>query len=66
MKKEEFLALGLDEETALKCEKASAEELKGFIPKSRFDEVNTENKQLKQDVSDSDTKINDRKTKAAN
>ena len=66
MKKEEFVALGLDEETALKCEKASAEELKGFIPKSRFDEVNTENKQLKQDVSDRDTQLNDLKTKAAN
>lgn len=37
-KKEEFVKLGLDEETAAKCEAASAEELKGFIPKARFDE----------------------------
>ena len=41
MKKEDFVKLGIDEETAAKCEAASQEELKGFIPKSRFDEVNT-------------------------
>ncbi len=41
MKKEDFVKLGIDEETASKCEAASLEELKGFIPKSRFDEVNT-------------------------
>ena len=41
MKKEEFVKLGIDEETAKKCEAASQEELKGFIPKARFDEVNT-------------------------
>ena len=41
MKKEEFVKLGIDEETAKKCEVASQEELKGFIPKARFDEVNT-------------------------
>ena len=40
MKKEEFVKLGMDEELAAKCEAASLEELKGFIPKSRFDEVN--------------------------
>ena len=40
MKKEEFVKLGIDEELAAKCEAASLEELKGFIPKSRFDEVN--------------------------
>lgn len=41
MKKEDFVKLGIDEETAAKCEAASLEELKGFIPKARFDEVNT-------------------------
>ena len=40
MKKEDFVKLGIDEETAKKLETASLEELKGFIPKSRFDEVN--------------------------
>ncbi len=41
MKKEDFVKLGIDEDTAKKCETASLEELKGFIPKARFDEVNT-------------------------
>lgn len=40
MKKEDFVKLGIDEETAKKLEAASAEELKGYIPKARFDEVN--------------------------
>lgn len=46
MKKEDLVKLGLDEETAKKVADASAEELKGFIPKARFDEVNTEKKNL--------------------
>jgi len=41
MKKEEFVALGISEELAEKAATASADELKGYIPKSRFDEVNT-------------------------
>ena len=41
MKKEDFVKLGVEEELAKKLETASLEELKGFIPKSRFDEVNT-------------------------
>lgn len=40
MKKEEFVKLGVSEELAAECEKASQEELKAFIPKARFDEVN--------------------------
>lgn len=50
MKKEEFVKLGIDEETAKKLEAASAEELKGYIPKARFDEVNDEKKKLQADV----------------
>jgi hypothetical protein len=46
MKKEDLVKLGLDEETAKKVAEASAEELKGVIPKARFDEVNTEKKNL--------------------
>lgn len=57
MKKEELVELGLDEETADKVAKASAEELKGFIPKSRFDEVNTEKKRLETDIQERDTQI---------
>lgn len=44
MTKEELIALGLSEELATKAAAASAEELKGFIPKARFDEVNAAKK----------------------
>lgn len=57
MKKEEFVKLGLDEETATKCEAASTEELKAFIPKARFDEVNNEKKKLELDVRDRDGQL---------
>ena len=40
MKREDFVKLGIDEETAKKLETASLEELKGFVPKARFDDVN--------------------------
>ena len=46
MKLNDFIKLGLDEETAKKCETASLEELKDYIPKYRFDEVNSEKKKL--------------------
>ena len=46
MKKEEFVKLGVDDELAKKLEDASQEELKGYIPKARFDEVNNEKKKL--------------------
>lgn len=46
MKKEDFIKLGFSEEDATKAAEASQEELKGFIPKARFDEVNTEKKNL--------------------
>lgn len=38
MRKEDFVKMGIDEETAKKLETASLEELKGYIPKARFDE----------------------------
>lgn len=45
--------LGLDEVTAKKVADASAEELKDYIPKHRFDEVNNENKTLKSNAEES-------------
>jgi hypothetical protein len=57
MKKEEFVKLGIDEELAKKCEAASQEELKGYIPKTRFDEVNNEKKKLELDVRDRDGQL---------
>lgn len=57
MKKEDFLKLGLTEEQAEKAATASAEELKGFIPKTRFDEVNDAKKQLETDIKTRDEQL---------
>lgn len=57
MKKEEFVKLGIAEELAAKAEAASQEELKGYIPKARFDEVNNEKKKLELDVRDRDGQL---------
>lgn len=40
MKKEDFVALGISEELAEKAAEKSANELKGFIPRERLNEVN--------------------------
>jgi hypothetical protein len=61
MKKEDFLKLGLTEEQATKAAEASAEELKGFIPKSRFDEVNDTKKKLEEDIKTRDTQLEELK-----
>lgn len=57
MKKEDFIKLGFTEEQAEKAAQASAEELKGFIPKTRFDEVNESKKQLEADIKTRDEQI---------
>lgn len=57
MKKAEFIALGISEELAVKAEKASLEELKGYVEKSKHEEVVEENKTLKTSVSDRDKQL---------
>lgn len=57
MKKEDFIKLGFNEEDAKKAADASAEELKSYIPKARFDEVNTEKKTLETTVAERDTQL---------
>lgn len=57
MKKEDYLKLGAEEELAAKLAEASAEELKGFIPKARFDEVNNQLKAQKDLVADREKQI---------
>jgi len=57
MKKEELVKLGLDEETAEKVAAASTEELKGFIPKARFDEVNAAKNHAEEQVKERDKQI---------
>jgi len=62
MKKEEIVALGVaDEELAKKIADASAEELKGFIPKARFDEVNDAKKKAEELVEERDKQLDDLK-----
>lgn len=57
MKKEEFTALGISEELAERAAEASKKELEGFIPQSRFSEVNEAKKQLEKDVSARDKQL---------
>ncbi|MHB8061262.1 MAG: phage scaffolding protein [Ruminiclostridium sp.] len=61
MTKEQFIALGLTEEQATKAAAASAEELKTYIPKLRFDEVNDAKKQAEKDIAARDKQIEDLK-----
>ncbi len=64
MKKEELIAMGLTEEQADKVLGAYTEEMKGFIPKSRFDEVNDAKKDLEQQLKDRDKQLDDLSKKA--
>ena len=57
MNKEDLLKLGLTEEQAEKVLSVNAEQLKGFIPKPRFDEVNNAKKQLEKDLKDRDVQL---------
>lgn len=57
MKKEKLLKLGLTEELAQKVAAASTEELKGFIPKIRFDEVNNYKKELEKQIINRDIQL---------
>lgn len=61
MNKEQFVALGLSEEQADKAAVASQEELKGFVPKARFDEVNEAKKQAEKGNTDRDKQLEDLK-----
>lgn len=66
MKKEEIVALGVDEEIAQKIADASAEELKGYIPKTRFDEVNEAKKNAEALVKERDGQLETLKKSAGN
>ena len=57
MKKEELIAKGLTEEQAKAVMDIYIEEMKGFIPKSRFDEVNTAKADLEKQVADRDKQL---------
>lgn len=61
MKKEDLIKLGLTEEQAEKVAEAFTEELKGFIPKFRFDEVNEVKKRLEEDLKKRDQQLEELK-----
>ncbi|GAC42285.1 phage scaffolding protein [Paenibacillus popilliae] len=61
MNKEQFVAIGLTEEMAEKAAAASTEELKGFIPKARFDEINSAKKKAEDDLKERDKQLEDLK-----
>lgn len=64
MKKEDFIALGISAELAEKAAEASKTELSGFVPKSRFDEVNEAKKGLEKTNSEYKTQLEDLKKSA--
>ncbi|MGN0472213.1 MAG: phage scaffolding protein [Lachnospiraceae bacterium] len=61
MKKEEFVALGIAEDIAEKAANASAEELKGYVPMSRFNEVNEAKKTAENTIKERDKQLDDLK-----
>lgn len=62
MKKEDLMKIeGMTEELATKVAEQSAEELKGYIPKSRFDEVNEAKKNAETLVKERDKQLEDLK-----
>lgn len=64
MKKEELIAKGLTDEQAQIAVDAWNEAIKGYIPKSRFDEVNTAKADLEGQVKDRDKQLKDLKDAA--
>lgn len=64
MKKEDLIALGLTEEQTEKVMGLYTESLKGFIPKSRFDEINETKKELEQQIKERDKQLKDLGEKA--
>lgn len=64
MKKEEFVALGIDEKLAEKAAEESKKELAGYVPKARFDEVNESKKNLEISVEDYKGQLETLKTSA--
>lgn len=65
MKLEELVAMGIGEEAAQKALAAWQEEMKGFIPKSRFDEVNAARKAAEDAVKARDGQIEQLRTASA-
>lgn len=61
MKKEEFIALGISEDMAVKAEKASQTELDGYVPKEQLEAANTAKGDLEKDIKTRDKQLEDLK-----
>lgn len=62
MKKEDLMKIeGMTEELAVKVAEQSAEELKAYIPKTQYDEVNEAKKKAESQVKDRDKQLEDLK-----
>lgn len=59
MNKEQFIALGLTDDLAEKAAAASGDELKGFVPKARFDEVNGAKKTAEDTLKERDKQLDE-------
>ena len=57
MKKEDLIALGLTEEQAEKVLNANSEQLKDFVPYSRFKELIDDKNELKKQISERDKQL---------
>ena len=57
MKKEDFIKLGISEEDAKKCEQASTEELKAYVTKVSYDELEVIKKKAELDVNERDSQL---------
>lgn len=66
MDKKFFTDLGIAPDIAERCEKAFNDSLKGFIPKSRFDEVNGDKKRLENEIKDRDKQLEELKLSSGN
>lgn len=66
MTQEQLKELGLSEADAKRVETASLEELKAYVPKTRFDEVNNAKKQLDETIKEHQEQLNTLKASASN
>lgn len=64
MKKEELIEKGLSEEHAQAVLSLYTEEIKNFVPKTQFDELNTAKGQLETQIADRDKQLKDLKAQA--
>lgn len=64
MNKEQFIALGLTSDLAERAAAASQDELKSYIPKARFDEINTAKKKAEDDLKERDKQLEELKKSA--